>query len=206
MRGWIAPNEGILPERMRRLILASGSPRRAELLKSAGFAFDVCAAEIDESPLASEAASDYVDPCGAREGAVRRLWIHRDWRHRAGGGHGRRDQQPDHGKASERRGRRKHAGGAVGNGSPGAHRRGRAGRTRASRSSSSRRASISCRSRAADIAWYVATGEPGGKAGAYAIQGCAARFIDWIDGSWSNVVGLPLATVSRMLEDAGFVD
>ena len=50
------------------------------------------------------------------------------------------------------------------------------------------------------------TGEPSGKAGAYAIQGYAARFIDWIDGSWSNVVGLPLATVSRMLEDAGFVD
>ena len=45
---------------MRRLTLASGSPRRAELLKSAGFEFDVCAAEIDESPLASEAASDYV--------------------------------------------------------------------------------------------------------------------------------------------------
>jgi len=56
------------------------------------------------------------------------------------------------------------------------------------------------------IAWYVSTGEPSGKAGAYAIQGYAARFIDWIDGSWSNVVGLPLATVSRMLEDAGFVD
>ena len=48
-----------------------------------------------------------------------------------------------------------------------------------------------------------ARGEPSGKAGAYAIQGHAARFIDWIDGSWSNVVGLPLATVNRMLEDAG---
>jgi septum formation protein len=55
----------------------------------------------------------------------------------------------------------------------------------------------------ADLAWYIATGEPDGKAGAYAIQGCAARFIDWIDGSWSNVVGLPIATVNRMLKDAG---
>jgi len=45
---------------MRKLILASGSPRRAELLKSAGFEFEVRAADIDESPLASEAASDYV--------------------------------------------------------------------------------------------------------------------------------------------------
>jgi septum formation protein len=57
-----------------------------------------------------------------------------------------------------------------------------------------------------EISWYVATGEPSGKAGAYAIQGHAARFIDWIDGSWSNVVGLPLATVNRMLGVVGFVD
>ena len=55
----------------------------------------------------------------------------------------------------------------------------------------------------AEIAWYVATGEPTGKAGAYAIQGRGARFVDSIDGSWSNVVGLPLATVYRLLKDAG---
>ena len=52
----------------------------------------------------------------------------------------------------------------------------------------------------AEIAWYVGSGEPDGKAGAYAIQGRAARFIDWIEGSWSNVVGLPIATVYRLLE------
>jgi len=52
---------------------------------------------------------------------------------------------------------------------------------------------------AAEIAWYVDSGEPMGKAGAYGIQGRAARFIDWIEGSWSNVVGLPLATVHRLL-------
>ena len=51
-----------------------------------------------------------------------------------------------------------------------------------------------------EISWYVATGEPMGKAGAYGIQGRAARFIDWIDGSWSNVVGLPVATVDRLLK------
>jgi septum formation protein len=58
----------------------------------------------------------------------------------------------------------------------------------------------------AEIHGYVATGEPRGKAGAYAIQGHAARFIDWIDGSWSNVVGLPLSTVNRMLKEVGVVD
>jgi septum formation protein len=42
-----------------------------------------------------------------------------------------------------------------------------------------------------------------GKAGAYGIQGRAARFIDWIEGSWSNVVGLPVATVHRLLRDLG---
>jgi septum formation protein len=55
---------------------------------------------------------------------------------------------------------------------------------------------------AADIAWYVETGEPEGKAGAYAIQGRGARFVDWIEGSWSNVVGLPVATAARMIADA----
>jgi septum formation protein len=50
-----------------------------------------------------------------------------------------------------------------------------------------------------EISWYVESGEPEGKAGAYAIQGRAARFIERIDGSWSNVVGLPVATVHRLL-------
>ena len=50
------------------------------------------------------------------------------------------------------------------------------------------------------IADYVASGEPMGKAGAYAIQGRAARFIPRIEGCYFNVVGLPLARVSAMLE------
>jgi len=49
-----------------------------------------------------------------------------------------------------------------------------------------------------DIADYVATGECYDKAGAYAIQGRAARYVYRIEGSYSNVVGLPLATVWRV--------
>lgn len=54
------------------------------------------------------------------------------------------------------------------------------------------------------IRQYTATGEPMDKAGAYAIQGIAGMFIDRIDGSPSNVIGLPLALTAQMLEQAGF--
>jgi len=50
-----------------------------------------------------------------------------------------------------------------------------------------------------EIEWYVASGEGRDKAGAYAIQGRAARFIPRIDGSYSNVVGLPIARVQAMI-------
>jgi len=54
-----------------------------------------------------------------------------------------------------------------------------------------------------EIAEYVATGEPMDKAGAYGIQGYASRFIPRIDGSYSNVVGLPVAAVLQLLRRAG---
>ncbi|MPZ21611.1 MAG: septum formation inhibitor Maf [Luteitalea sp.] len=56
----------------------------------------------------------------------------------------------------------------------------------------------------ADITWYVASGEPRDKAGAYAIQGLASRFVTRIDGSYTNVVGLPVAPVVQMLRRARF--
>src|SRR6267154_468459 len=54
-----------------------------------------------------------------------------------------------------------------------------------------------------DIAWYVSTGEPLDKAGAYAVQGVGGMFIDSIHGSYTNVVGLPLALLFQMLRRAG---
>ena len=56
-----------------------------------------------------------------------------------------------------------------------------------------------------EIADYVATGEPMDKAGAYAIQGVASRWIPRIEGDYSNVVGLPVALVWRMLRDTALL-
>jgi septum formation protein len=53
----------------------------------------------------------------------------------------------------------------------------------------------------ADVAWYVASGEGRDKAGAYAIQGLASRFIPRIEGSYSNVVGLPVACVYELITE-----
>ena len=55
-----------------------------------------------------------------------------------------------------------------------------------------------------EIERYLASGEWRGKAGGYAIQGLAAAFIPWINGSYPNVVGLPLAEVWAMLQGLGF--
>jgi septum formation protein len=55
----------------------------------------------------------------------------------------------------------------------------------------------------AEIAWYISTGEPLDKAGAYAAQGLASRFIEGIDGSYSNVVGLPISSVYALLKEVG---
>ena len=55
---------------------------------------------------------------------------------------------------------------------------------------------------AQDVNWYVGSGEGRDKAGAYAVQGLASRFITRIDGSYSNVVGLPVAAVEALLREA----
>jgi nucleoside triphosphate pyrophosphatase len=55
----------------------------------------------------------------------------------------------------------------------------------------------------AEISWYVASGEPLDKAGAYAVQGLASRFIEEIDGSYANVVGLPVESVYTLLKELG---
>jgi septum formation protein len=57
----------------------------------------------------------------------------------------------------------------------------------------------------AEIAWYVSSGESMDKAGGYGIQGLASRFVTGITGSYTNVVGLPIALVYRMCIKAGLL-
>lgn len=57
----------------------------------------------------------------------------------------------------------------------------------------------------AEINWYATSGEPLDKAGAYAVQGLASRFVTRIDGSYSNVVGLPVADVYALCTQAGLL-
>ena len=53
-----------------------------------------------------------------------------------------------------------------------------------------------------EIDEYVASGEPMDKAGAYAIQGLASKFVERIEGDYFNVMGLPVALVYRLLREA----
>ncbi len=55
-----------------------------------------------------------------------------------------------------------------------------------------------------EISDYVATGEPMDKAGGYAIQGLAAKFVSKVEGSWSNVVGLPMERLEAVLNEKGW--
>ena len=186
-----------------RLILASASPRRAELLASAGFDFDVVPADVDETAHPGEDPARYALRVATAKahrvaaGQPRRVILAADTVVVAGG---RMMGKPVDDGDAERMLRQ--LSGVVHD-----------VLTAVVLVDDGRSASEVVNTRVhfvplsdADIRWYLATREPEGKAGAYAIQGRAARFIDWIEGSWSNVVGLPVASVFRLLGRAGNTD
>jgi septum formation protein len=181
-----------------RLILASASPRRAELLSAAGFEFDVLPADVDETPGATESAETYT------------LRVARDKARRVAASIG------DSAASVLGADTEVVVDGCILGKPATPDDAARMLRVLSGRAHDVLTAVVVCaggrelsevvttrvefaRMTDEDVDRYVATGEPMGKAGAYAIQGYAARFIDRIDGSWSNVVGLPIHAVQRLL-------
>ena len=184
-----------------QLVLASASLRRAELLRTAGFAFEVRPADVDEAPRPAEPPAAYALRVARDKAlaAAERVNGNDAWILAADTVvvvSGRILGKPT-GPAEARR-MLSMLSGVV-------HEVLTAVVVRHAGSETSEVVSTRVRFTAlsaAEIDWYVESGEPDGKAGAYAIQGLGSRFVDWIEGSWSNVVGLPVATVYRMLGGA----
>ena len=183
-----------------RLILASASPRRTDLLRAAGYDFDVEPAHVDESELAGEPPGAYVlrvAAMKARTVAARHpedIILAADTTVVVDGT--MLAKPADDADARRMLGLL-------------------SGRThdvltgvvlvRAGRESSAvidTRVSFRLLT-AEEINRYVASGEPHDKAGAYGVQGRAARFVESVVGSYSNVVGLPVGAVRALLEAEG---
>lgn len=191
-----------------RLVLASSSPRRAEILRAVGWPFDKCAVNIDEARRPGEEPVAYVERL-ALEKAEAAVAQHSDLAARivlgadtvvlvAGELLGKPVDEDDARRMLQQLSGRWHEvitgvalvravvdDGAV-DGKQVAHERTRV-----------RFASMT----ADEIDWYLATGEPMDKAGAYAIQGKAARFIAEVQGEYLNIVGLPVRLLYRMMQE-----
>jgi septum formation protein len=185
-----------------KIILASASPRRAEILRAAGFNFEIAASNIDESPLPNEQPENMVMRLAlakARSVASKRKSQQKDIVLAAdtivviGGQVLGKPNTPDRSREMlhELNGR-EHAviTGVALLALPSQRFLVAVETTRVWFSKMSDR----------EIEEYVLTGEPLDKAGAYAIQGLASRFIPRIEGCYFNVVGLPIARVWAMLQ------
>ena len=186
---------------MSPIILASASPRRAELLRAAGISFAVDPADVDETPLPGEEPEAHVRRLAELKGR------------RVAGRHpgeavlaadtvvvidstilGKPVDPPDARRMLQLLSGRTHS---VLTGVCVVSDEVQLGVARTEVEFA--------RLSPAEIDWYVATGEPVDKAGAYAIQGIASRFVVAIQGSYSNVVGLPVSLVARMCTRAGIL-
>ncbi len=180
------------------LVLASASPQRQELLRNAGIAFEVQPADIPEDPLPGESAKD----CAERLAREKALAVALQRPHDIVLGAdtvvvvdgqllGKPSDAADAARMLRLLSGREHqvitGVCLVAGGQPSV----------ASETTLVTVSEITDQ----DIAGYVASGEPMDKAGAYAIQGLASRWIPRIEGDYSNVVGLPVVLVFRMLRE-----
>ena len=191
---------------MIRLVLASASPRRAELLRQAGIEFDVMPADVDERVAGDETPEEYVRRVAQSKARTvaglvpGRLVLGADTTVVLGA---ELLGKPCDGEDAKRMlgalsGRTHEVLTAVTLAD---------GRTPEQppelETHIARTAVEFARLSETEIAWYAASGEPMDKAGGYAIQGLASRFVTRITGSYSNVVGLPVALVYGLLRERG---
>ncbi|MBD0372951.1 MAG: septum formation inhibitor Maf [Pyrinomonadaceae bacterium] len=188
-----------------RLLLASQSPRRAEILRAVGWPFEAFSVEIDESTRAGESPASYVErlALGKAEAAaeIKRapLVLGADTTVVIDGEIlGKPESESDARRMLRQLSGRWHevlTGVALlmrGDGiKESARRRVAHERTRVRFGPMTER----------EIDWYVKTGEPADKAGAYAVQGHAALFIEGIEGDYWNVVGLPIRLVYELANE-----
>jgi septum formation protein len=187
-----------------KLILASASVRRAEILRDAGFRFTVLSSAIDETPYAGESPQDLVQRLAvvkaelvAARAVGPAIIIAADTEVTLNGHiFGKPRSSDDARHMLEKLSGRTHSvlTGVALIRLPGAE------RITFVESTLVHFASLS----AEEITRYLATGEPHDKAGAYAIQGRAGRYIPRIEGCYFNVVGLPLARLQHALAELGW--
>ena len=181
-----------------RLILASSSPRRAELLRAADFEFEIVPAVIDERARPNERAEDYVLRLASEKSASVQSSLTANDAFVLGADTavvvdaeilGKPGSDADVARMLRQLSGRSH--------------QVMTGVSIRSASREIREVEVTTvwfsALTPADIDWYVGSGEGLDKAGSYAIQGRAARFIPRIEGSYSNVVGLPIARVQALI-------
>lgn len=184
---------------MKDLILASASPRRAELLKQIGVQFDVCAANIDESLRQEESSRDYVLRMAQEKAQTiaprfpGALILASDTSVVVDDEVlGKPVDEADAAQMLVRLADRSHV-------------------VMTSVCVLGEKMQLTLNETevwfraisAIEMAAYWQSGEPADKAGGYAIQGLGAQFVARIDGSYSGVMGLPLFEVAQMLRQAG---
>lgn len=192
------------------LVLASASPRRRDLLEAVGIEAKVEPVDADESRLSGESPERYVERVATRK---LELWLHQNATRRGVTALaadttvaiddeilGKPESDAEALSMLERLAGRSHrVCTAVAIGAP---------ETPAGGVLATRLVTTQVRFRPLDAATmraYVATGEGRDKAGAYAIQGIAGGFVEAIDGSYSNVVGLPVAQTLALLGELGIL-
>lgn len=182
---------------MAHIILASSSPRRQELLQQLGLDFEISRPEVDETVQAGESVAQYVERLAREKAQVvlqqypDAIVIAADTSLCFAGQIIGKPESKQHAfsiwSALSGQWHDVYSGICVANA--------------AQIFSSVVRTQVELQQLSqAEMEQYWATGEPIGKAGAYAIQGIAAQYIPQIRGSYSNVVGLPLHETAQLLE------